>query len=169
MNDLEWLDGYSGESTDELLGLEGKFRTDSLAVAFEEALDQKSVRVGAENLTEEERIVLAVEALEREVNNGGYSQFLLNASDEYAPMIVRALNRIGRDEVAALTQDAIDALGIAGSVTAEAVDAAMAEEDEQRDAKLNACDEKYYAVAGDLAGALIEFIKSNRSAIRLTE
>jgi hypothetical protein len=30
MSELLWLDGYHGERTDELLALEGKFRTDSI-------------------------------------------------------------------------------------------------------------------------------------------
>ncbi len=35
-------------------------------------MDQKLVRFGEDKLTSEERIILAIEALEREVNNGGY-------------------------------------------------------------------------------------------------
>ncbi len=70
MPDLQWLDRYSGETVDELLALEGKYRIDSLVLAFEQAIDQKAARVGGEYLTDVERIILAVEALEREVNNG---------------------------------------------------------------------------------------------------
>ncbi len=80
MPDLQWLDGYNGESVDELIALEGKYRTDSLVLAFEQAMDQKEARVGEDKLTAEEHVILAVEALEREVNNGGYEQFFLNAS-----------------------------------------------------------------------------------------
>ena len=72
MSELKWLDGYSGQTTEELVALEGEYRTDSLVLAFEQALDQRVEHVGQEGLTEEERIVLAIEALEREVNNGGY-------------------------------------------------------------------------------------------------
>jgi hypothetical protein len=50
MPDLNWLDGYSGESVDELIALEGTYRTDSLVLAFEQAMDQKAARVG-ENKT----------------------------------------------------------------------------------------------------------------------
>ena len=62
--------GYSGQSADQLLSLEGMYRIDSLVRAFEQAITQKAQRGGVQSLTDEERIVLAVEALEREVNNG---------------------------------------------------------------------------------------------------
>src|SRR5215472_14129753 len=110
MADLKWLDGYSGQTIDQLVALEGEYRIDSLVTAFHEALDQKAARDGEESLSGEERVVLAIEALEREVNNGGFRQFFENSSQEYAPMIVQALERIGCARTAAITQEAIDAL-----------------------------------------------------------
>src|SRR5437879_4032538 len=107
MQDLQWLDGYSGETIDELIALEGKYRTDSLVLAFEQAMDQKAARVGQDKLTLEERVILAIEALEREVNNGGYDQFFVNLSREYAPIIVDALRRIGCPRTAEITQKAL--------------------------------------------------------------
>ena len=59
MGGTNWLDGYSGQTTDELIALEGEYRTDSLVLAFEQALMAK------DELTDEEKVVLAVEALER--------------------------------------------------------------------------------------------------------
>ena len=46
MPDLLWLDNYSGETTDELLAMEGRYRTDSLVLVFEQALEQKAAREG---------------------------------------------------------------------------------------------------------------------------
>jgi hypothetical protein len=167
MADLKWLDKYSGQSTDELIALEGEYRTDSLVCAFEQAIDQKAARVGPRGLSDEERIVLAVEALEREVNNGGYDQYFVNSSSEFAPMIVEALNRIGCREAASVTQDAISALGLQGPVSAEAIADAMAEESDERDTSLHVCDDSYYERVGDLSKPLLEFIKVNRERIRL--
>jgi hypothetical protein len=107
MPDLQWLDGYRGESVDQLIALEGKCRTDSLVLAFEQAMDQKAARVGEDKLRPEERIILAIEALEREVNNGGCGQFFVNSSREYAPIIVDALRRIGCPKTAEITQRAL--------------------------------------------------------------
>jgi hypothetical protein len=106
MPDLPWLDGYSGESVDELIALEGEYRTNSLVLVFEQAMNQKAARVGIGKLTVEERVILAVEALEREVSNGGYDQFFLN-TPEYAPVIVDALRRIGCPKTAEITQRAL--------------------------------------------------------------
>src|SRR6266851_5171633 len=126
-----------------MTSLEGKYRIDSLVLAFEQAIGKKVQRGGVQSLTDEERVVLAVEALEREVNNGGYDQFFVNSSREFAPTIVGALQHIGCKKIATITQRAITALGVS-DLTPEAIDAAMAGDDEQRVAKLNRCDDSYY-------------------------
>ena len=61
--------------------------------AFEQAIEQK-VSLEGRTETAVERVVRAVEALEREVNNGGYSQFFINPPVESAPDIVAALRQI---------------------------------------------------------------------------
>jgi len=168
MGELKWLDKYSGESLEELVAWEGKYRVDSLVLAFEQGVREKVARVGADKLSEEERVILAVEALEREVNNGGYDQFFVNTA-EFVPLVVDALNRVGCPEVAALTQEAIDILGMEGRVTVEVIEQLMEEESDERDDRLNKCDRRYYKEAGDLAGKLFEFIKRNNDKIKLNE
>jgi len=161
----KWLDGYSGQTIDELLSLEGKYRTDSLVLAFEQAINKKAEQKGLQTLTDEERTVLAVEALEREVNNGGYHQFFLNSSRQFAPTVVRALQRIGCKKTASITQRAIKALGLA-DITSEEIETAMAGNDERRTAKLNRCDDAYYKGAEPIADRLFAFIKANKMAIQ---
>lgn len=168
MAELPWFEAYNGESTDALLALEGRYRTDSLVVAFEQAVGQKAHREGDAVLSTEEYAILAVEALEREVNNGGYSQFFTNSSKEFAPWIAQALEAIGCPRFAAVTRDALAALGISGPVTEAAVDGAMASADDHRLEALSACDEAYYGVADeDIANRLLAYIKDHRSAIHL--
>jgi hypothetical protein len=167
MTEENWLDACSGQTTDELIALEGRYRTDSIVLAFEQALDQKAARIGRDGLSKEERVILAVEALEREVNNGGYDQFFSNPSKEHAPYVVRALERIGCAAVAELTRKAIGILGVEAPVTIGAIDRAMDDPSDERDDQLTECDEHYYAVAGDLAGPLFDFIKSNRDKIEI--
>jgi len=164
---LKWIEGYSGQTTDELLALEGQFRTDSLVVAFHQALDQKSVRIAPEPLSEEENVVLAIQALDCEVNNGGYSLVFVNSSKELTPALVDALRRIGCVEKAALTQQAIAALGINGPITVDAIDRVMAVHDDERDAKLLEYDQRYYQITEDVAGSLFAFIKRNKRRIVL--
>ena len=80
---------------------------------------------------------------------------------------IAALRAIGSDAVADLTRSAIEALRIAGPLTAQAVDSAMALDDRERDTRLDALDQAYYEIAGDLAGPLLAYIRSNRELIVL--
>jgi hypothetical protein len=168
VNDLEWLEGYDGQTAKELLDLDARYRTDSLVLAFEQAILEKAERCGAQALSHPEHVILAVESLEREVNNGGYDQFFFN-SPEYVPVIVRYLNDIGCAEAAELTQGAIDALGIEGPSTIDSTERAVAEDSQERKERLYACDERYYLEVGDLSGPLLSFIRANWAKIRLTE
>jgi ATP/maltotriose-dependent transcriptional regulator MalT len=144
--------------------LEGEYRIDSLVLAFEQAIRQKGMRDECQALTEEERTVLAVEELEREVNDGGFDQFFTNSSKLFAPTIVDALQRIGCKKIATIAQQAIKALGIS-DLTAEAIDTAMAIDDELRLAKLGRCDDSYYKCAEPIAERLFAFIKANKVGI----
>lgn len=137
-----FLESYGGQSTDELIALAGKYRIDSLVLAFEQAIQRKTAA-----LSKEESCVLAVEALEREVNNGGYSQFFGNSSGEYAGIVVDALQAIGCPKTAAMTADAI------------------AGRDDEK--KLAACDDRYYANDEPIADRLFAWIGKNRAKIQL--
>jgi len=162
----KWLDRYSGQSTEELIALEGDYRIDSLVQAVEDAIRRKAERNGIHGLTEEERVVLAVEAMEREVNNGGYDQFFVNSSREFAPMIVTALQRIGCKKTAAITQRAIKAIS-ASALTPEAIGEVMAANNEKRQEKLARCDDSYYKSSEPIAERLFSFVKANKAAIEL--
>lgn len=167
MQDAKWLESYAGQSTKELASLAGEYRSDSVAAAFAVAIQAKADRLGDSALTPEERVVLAVEALEREVNNGGFLQFFDNASRAFAPSIVDALERIGCSKAAELAREAIDALGLSEPVTVDAIERATEEENEPLEDALSACDERYYETVGDLSGPLLDFIRLNEPRIDL--
>ena len=118
-------------------------------------------------MADEELVIVAIEALETEVNNGGYDQFFRNSSNEYTPIIVDSLNRIGCNDVAILTQRAIDSLGIEGPITVNNVQDAISKNNEGRDNILDECDQEYYAKADGLAIPLFEFIKKNKDKINI--
>ena len=163
---LEWLGSYSGQTVEELISLEGRYRTDSLVSAFEQALDQKAARDGESSLTDQERVVLAVEALEREINNGGYAQFFSNSSREYAPLITQSLQLIGCFETATLTARAIQALRLR-SLTMQAIEFEMQGKDMRRDAILAELDGHYFKTDEDISEKLLSFIKSHKTEIKL--
>jgi hypothetical protein len=159
------LKACSGKSVDELLAIANGNDLDFL-FAIEMAIQQKSDRVGDQNLSKEERIVLAIEALEREVNNGGYSQFFTNSSGEYAPIIVDSLLCIGCPETAKITKQAIDTLGTQ-DLSPETLESIFESENEARDGKLNECDQMYYeAGVENIGGKLIDFVKANKNVIQ---
>jgi hypothetical protein len=163
MTDLEWLDQFSGETVEQLLSLQRKYRIDSLVLAFEQALNQKLAREGEATLTREERVILDVEALEREVNNGGYSQFLGNAPESVAT-IVDSLLRIGCPKIAGLTQKALDAVGTPSLNTAD-ISSLLKTPDQQRDNALTQCDDAYFEAPERIETQLFSFIVANKTAI----
>lgn len=166
MPQLPWHD-YAGESATALFALVGKRRADSLVVAFEAALGRKAAMVGPAKLSVPELDVLAIEALEREVNNGGYAQFFTNSSNEYAGRIVEALRRIGCETTASVTERAIALLAPGTDMTPETLGTAMEREDADRDAGLEDCDQAYQASGEDIAGALLEYLVRNHGEIQL--
>jgi hypothetical protein len=164
----KWLDGYDGQTTDELIALENDYRIDSIVLAFEQAVDQKEFNKGLESITDAEYVIVTVEAIEREVNNGGYAQFFMNSSNAYTGFAVSALNEIGCPKTAAITQRAVDALGPLPEYSPDAIDARMGEDDPARDAVLEKANEEYFAVSEPIADKLFEFIKKHRSQILST-
>jgi hypothetical protein len=162
-----FLKEYTGQTTDELIALESTHRIDSLVLAFEQALGQKAKREGNSSLSKEERYILAVEGLEREVSNGGYFQFFENSSCQYTPIIVEALTAIGCPITAEMTNKAIDVAGVRGEATQEAMWDVIYKEDDARDAALNDLDGRFYEGQENIALRLFEFIKSNREKIVL--
>ncbi len=164
MTDLQWLDGYSGQSVEQLIALEGKYRIDSLVLAFEQAMSQKAARVGEAGLSDEERIISAIEALEREVNNGGYGQFFVN-TPEYAPIIVQSLGRIGCPRTAEITQKSLIIVQ-QDPITPEEVATGSWEKNEKRSEAFNKCDRLYFERPENIEVQLLEFIKANRTKIK---
>ena len=164
MPDLKWLDRYSGETVDDLIALEGTHRIDSLVLAFEQAMDQKAAHHGDVQLTKEEQTILAIEALEREVNNGGYGQFFVNSSREFAPMIVESLRRIGCPKTADITQVAVDIVKQIPITREESENGTWMDNDARSDV-LCECDNLYFERPENIAELLFAFIKANRSRI----
>lgn len=147
MEKLPWLD-YTGQTSQELIAHKNTHRIDSLLCAFEEGIQAKGA------VTAEEQLVLAVMALEREVNNGGYRQFFLNSSGKFAPVILEFLQRIQCVATAAITERAI----AARSLTKKA----------ERDKVLHACDRDFYQLH-EIEPNLFRFIETHQDRIQLVK
>ena len=62
-------------------------------------------------LNEYERTIFVTQALESEVNNGGFIQFFDNACGAFADETVPAFKRIGAEKTASICEKALEALG----------------------------------------------------------
>jgi hypothetical protein len=163
--DLGWLDGYAGQTVDELLLYEGTDKIHSILFALETAVNEKTTSLGPSQRTGVELIVQSVLALDREVNNGGYGQYFRNSSRMYAPAAVNHLVIIGCTEIADITQRALDSLGIP-EISVAAIEAAMQTENRQRDRALNRCDLAFYERKG-LLESLFSYVKAHQDGIRI--
>lgn len=166
MTALASFPGYSGQALEELLALDGQFETWTLVAAVEQGLSQRFGYGDSADLTAAERAVLAVLALEREVMNGGYSQFFTNSSVEFAPMVVEALKQIGCPKTADLTSKAIETLQLA-ELTAETIKESAQTPDEVRDKLLDEYDQEFFKYEERPDLKLFAYIRENHGAIRL--
>jgi hypothetical protein len=162
--DLGWLDGYSGQTVDELLLFEGTEGVYTILSALEQAVRAKLETSGPLKMTGIERMLLSVMALLREVNNGGYDQYFRNSSRQFAPAIVRDLAGIGCTEVADITQQALDSLNLP-KLTVAAIEAAMAAESTTRDRALERCNIAFYSRT-EVWERLFLYVKAHQNAIR---
>ena len=103
--------------------------------AFREGIQRKAARKGKRAVSHEEQTVLAVTALDQEVNNGGYDQFLRNSSRVFAPIVVESLLRVGCKRRARITERALEALRLP-TLTVRKIDAVMRNESTERDQEL---------------------------------
>ena len=156
-----FLDNFTGQTVDELIELEDTHRVDSLVLALESAIWAK--RDSGKSLSEAEVVVLAIESMEREVNNGGFSQFFYNPSVEFVPKIVDALQKISCLRTAELASQAIYCLGLENLAPSliEEIDF----DDEELSLKLNKIDNQYYECEENIAGQLFVYVKQNKSKI----
>ncbi|MDQ3262204.1 MAG: DMP19 family protein [Myxococcota bacterium] len=162
MTDTQWLD-YDGQSTLELLKLAATHSEESIVAAFQQALETKE----KSELTDEEKVVLTVEAMEREVNHGGFDTFFINSSVEFAPLLVDSLKSIGCPQTAAIAQRAVTALGLRTPFTPEEVESVMQEQSPRRDKELDACDQDYYAGPEPVGASLLAYIRVHSDKITL--
>jgi hypothetical protein len=161
---LPWLD-YAGQDTAEILACKSTHRIDSLLHALEAALQLRQGRNPAIAATPEEYALLAILALEREVNNGGYHQFFLNSSSQYALTVVDALRKVGCDATAALTEEAIHTLN-QRPLTLEAIRSSIRKPNRERDRVLNALGQRFYKIL-EIEPKLFTFVESHPRAFAI--
>jgi hypothetical protein len=166
MEKLPWLE-YTGQTTPEVLACKSTHRIASLLCAFEWGIQAKIGPGGEEELTSNERVVLALMALQREVNNGGYSQFFTNNSRRFVGVIVECLEHVGCVATAAITERAIRALNV-DRLSAESVSEAALNADHDMNRVLDGLDQEYYKL-DEIELQLFKFIEDHQNNIQLTK
>ena len=113
-------------------------------------------------LNEYERTIFVTQALESEVNNGGFIQFFDNACGALAGETVPAFKRIGAEKTAAICKKALDALGQALPADWEERRALLDKiVDDRVGELLEACDDAFYEYPDDLEALNVAYVKKN--------
>lgn len=159
MADDKWFDNKEKLPILELVELDKEYRIDSLISAVEEVI-QKKERTG-KKLCEEEVLVLAIEAMEQEVNNGGFAQFFANDSWIFASSIGDYLQRIRAVETSELAKRAVKVLDVSDLTQKDEIDAAL--ENGGVLEKLEELDGRYFEASENIERLLFDFIKENVS------
>jgi hypothetical protein len=117
-----------------------------------------------ERMSPGEQAAYCVDELEREVNNGGFEQFFLNSSGDYARPVVDALQRIGATQAAQLVDRAIAPFGTTGPSPDRDTRTAQVEilGEPARDL-WNALTEAFLKYPDDLTGLLRRYVEANKS------
>lgn len=117
-----------------------------------------------DEMTASQRVFHYIQELEREVNSGGFNQYFINSSGDYAMYAVDALKKVGALKTAAIVQSAIDQFP--GSNVPEDRDERieMVEKIEGVATPIwNELDQKFSLYEDDLNELNIEFIRKNRN------
>ncbi|MCB0754356.1 MAG: DMP19 family protein [Flavobacteriales bacterium] len=117
-----------------------------------------------EKLSPTGRVVLVVENLEREINNGGFNQFYFNSSGDYAHETVDYLKKIGANKTAEIVETA-NAQWPDGNVPKDRNDRqeTLEEIEVEADPVWEECDTKFYEYQDDIAGLLLDLVRANRA------
>ena len=171
MEKKKFLDTYSGQSIQELIDLEKEYRIDSIISVIESVLNKKKDDKGKDSFSKEELVILSVEALERNVNHGGYHYFFCTPSNEYGNIIVDSLKTIQCPKTARITEGAIKILGIKDDITVEKMEKVLYEEDDSINERimdeLEEWDNKFHQTKESIETKLFEYIIENKDKITL--
>ena len=137
------------------------------AIALSDLVFPRYDRDGFAALTPDERVAYCVDALEREVNNGGFDQFFWNSSGDTAHETQAALGEIGAPAAAQLVREAIAAFP-GGKVPADRGEREKVLETlpESAREKWGELDGRFYEYPDDLAALMRRYVQAHRAGFR---
>ena len=117
-----------------------------------------------DTLTEAQKNLYYNQNLEREVNNGGFNQYFINSSGDFAHETINSLRTIGANHTADILQSAIDQfpdkkvprdrdarIDLVGQI------------EETANEKWEELDQKFFEYKDDLNSLNIEYVKKHRT------
>jgi hypothetical protein len=109
-----------------------------------------------------QKVFSAIWALESEVNNGGFSQYFLNSSNESAGFVVEALNTIDAPQTADICGRAIEVAFPEGLPrTVEEIHAQAADFSDEIRENLEPLDQEFFSYPHDLTDLLFAFVSEH--------
>lgn len=113
-------------------------------------------------LSDAEKVVLFVENLEREVNNGGFHQFFWNSSGDFANETLASLKLIGANKTAEIVSRAYSEWPNSTIPSDRQKRQNILEKIEDKaEESWNNCDRQFYEYEEDISALLIEYVKAN--------
>jgi hypothetical protein len=145
----------SPTSIDEILA---QSRDVDVLIALHQKMSQKCAASGFNGLSEAEKVVLCVEDLEGEVNNGGFHQYFLNSDGELIHETPAALEAIGAGYTAAIVRRACSVFP-EGSPPKDRTERqeSLLVLGREADAQLSRLDDEFYAYKDDLSRLVIDY------------
>lgn len=117
------------------------------------------------DLSAPEKVVLLIENLEREINNGGFNQFYYNQSGNFAHETYEALKIIGADQTALIIRKANGAWPDSKVLVNQNDRQNLLSKIESKSERIwNECDAMFYEYKDDLSELLFEYVKLNKEA-----
>ncbi|MBO5408148.1 MAG: DUF4375 domain-containing protein [Clostridia bacterium] len=120
------------------------------------------------NLNEEQRVFYITQALEMEVNNGGFSQFFFNSDGCFGNEIVSSFEKIGAMKTAEICKKAISIYGDKVPTDRDEREDVLTPDDEKEEERieeiLNECDDAFFEYEDDLLELNYQFIINNKES-----
>ncbi|MBU2019670.1 MAG: DMP19 family protein [Bacteroidetes bacterium] len=118
-------------------------------------------------LSDAEKVVLFVENLEREVNNGGFNQFFFNSSGDFANETLEALKLIGANKTAEIVIRAYNEWPNT-NIPSERLERQniLEEIEDKAEETWNNCDTQFYEYNDDISSLLLIYVKANKNEFK---
>jgi uncharacterized protein DUF4375 len=134
------------------------------AIALGQLVGERAYTLGFDALSGAERVAFCIDELEREVNNGGFHQYFLNTSGNYAREAHAALVALGAPAMADLLAQAMDQFPSPGPPADQHARCVLLEAmGDDAFAVLVPLDRLFCDYPDDLAGALRRYVAAHRA------